>query len=305
VRHLRIPLIGRYVGFQVATATRFCTGRYRFVNGIHTEYLPCPDQEAATHSAQCQRCAGCDEFRFVHHFHVGGYAPDPLLQYMAQPHWVYIATFADGSSKVGTAADARKQSRIDEQGAVAAAYVARAADGRAARILEDAVTRDLTITQFRRRAAKVAALASPMARHLITANHTRVVEDVVSLLGKIVPDTEAVVTNESWHPPAESKVLFDDVPSGGWHTYRHDLRTGGHGLFVDACAGPALLVRTYDAPDATRFVVDMGSIKGLRVLPGEFVSPESVIPSPRRRGPAVSPDPELVVMSGSVRPGRA
>ncbi|OLE27417.1 MAG: hypothetical protein AUG49_05385 [Catenulispora sp. 13_1_20CM_3_70_7] len=277
VRHVRVPVVGRRVAFRTAAPDRFCTGRYGFADRTGIDYLPCPRQERADQSAQCARCAGLDEFRFAHNFHQGGYAPPALTEYMNQPHWVYVATFADALSKVGTATDARRRSRIDEQGAVTASYVAHTRDGRTARILEDTVTRELAVTQYRRRTEKVAALAAPAARETIDAAHRRVTERVLVLLAGVGKDGSAAVGIERWHPPAEARMVLDPTRARGWQPYQHDLRSGGHGFVVDACAGPALLVRTSPEPDAQRYVLDMGRVKGRRIVAGAFVSPESVV----------------------------
>lgn len=66
---------------------------------------------------------------------------------MAQPHWLYLATFADGTTKVGTTAGPRKRSRLAEQGALFATYLAASPDGRRVRFLEDALTSRLGLTQ--------------------------------------------------------------------------------------------------------------------------------------------------------------
>jgi hypothetical protein len=277
VRHIRVPVIGQHVAFRAAAPDRFCTGRYGFADRTGIEYVPCPRQGLAVQSAQCEACASLDEFRFAHNFHNGGYTPPALAEYMNQPHWVYVATFADASSKVGTATDARKRSRIDEQGAVQASYVAHARDGRAARILEDAVSRELAVTQYRRRVDKVAALAAPVDRESIDAAHQQVTQRVLTLLAGVGRGGSAEVGIEQWHPPAETRMMLDATPPRGWQLYQHDLRSAGHGFFIDACAGPALLVRTTMEPDAERYVVDMGRVKGRRIVAGAFVSPESVV----------------------------
>lgn len=153
------PVTGRRLGYQVSGTGRWCTGRYRFADRVRVEAVACPDRAPAEAGGQCAACAGRDDFRFAHRFHSGGHVPDALAAYMAQPHWLYLATFADGTTKIGTAADPRKRSRLDEQGALIATYLAQSADGRAVRFLEDALTRRLGLTQTVRAAAKLTALA--------------------------------------------------------------------------------------------------------------------------------------------------
>ncbi|MGW7261201.1 hypothetical protein [Streptomyces sp. NPDC054834] len=97
-------IMGQHLGYQVSGTDRWCTGRYRFADRVRVEAVACPDRAAAEAGGQCAACASRDDFRFAHQFHSGGHVPDALAAYMAQPHWLYLATFADGTTKVGTAA---------------------------------------------------------------------------------------------------------------------------------------------------------------------------------------------------------
>lgn len=273
----RPELMNRWVGIRPTTPARFCAGRYAFVDGADTEHVPCPGQQLAEAGGQCRQCASQDEFRFIHQVHRGGHASSALRRYVSQPHWVYVATFADTSSKIGTAADQRKKSRVDEQGAVKASYVARTSDGRGARHVEEVLTQTLAIPQSLRRAAKVAALASPSPLEAIVAGHTRTVDRVVDLLGGMSASVGAATLVEEWTPPVEMAMFLNPPSSGGWAPYAHDLTAGEHGFHIDACAGQAVLARTKPSDDAVRYVVDIGALKGLRFLAGDFVSPDSSI----------------------------
>lgn len=274
---VRVPLLTHRLGYRVATPGRFCTGSSAFVpDENRTARVPCPNRRPAVKSGQCGQCAARDEFKFAHRFHTGGYASPALTRYMAQPHWLYIATFADGSSKVGTAVDQRKRTRLDEQGAIMASYVARAADGKSVRIAEDSVTSQLAVTQYRRRNAKTAALASPAPHDTIAANHTRTVERATELLAAWKPDSGITPVTESWTPPAELNLFRDRRPTGGWTAYPNDLKTGDHGFVVEACSGPAVLARIESAADAPRYIADLGELKGARIILGDYASSASM-----------------------------
>lgn len=274
---VRVPLRQRRLGIRVGTPGRFCVGRYGFGDRMDTRHVPCPGHRFAAEGDQCLECVAQDEFRFAHHFHVGGYAPAALTAYMSQPHWVYVATFADAISKVGTAADGRRKSRLDEQGAVMAAYVAWTPDGRAARMLEDAVTRELALPQSRRTAAKMAALAAPAPRAHILSHHEQVVARTAALVREMCRSIEAVSVSDVWLPPADVKMFLGDALAGSRAPYPHDLTSGDHGFHVEACIGSATLVRIEPSEDAIRCVVDLGALKGARVVAGDFVSRESVV----------------------------
>ncbi len=90
---------------------------------------------------------------------------------MDQPHWLYLATFADGATKVGTAAEPRKQSRLDEQGALFATYRTKSPNGHAVRHLEDALSHDLHVPQTVRAATKLKALANLTDLSGASTNH--------------------------------------------------------------------------------------------------------------------------------------
>ena len=275
-RPARHPLRDRPLGLRVTTPGRFCTGWYGFVDGVG-QLLACPGGRRATTSAQCADCALRDQFRFAHQGHVGGYVPAELEPYLRQPHWLYIATFADGFSKVGTAAEGRKLARLDDQGPALAAYVACAADGRLVREAEDTLTRELSLPQHRRGAAKAAAVAHPAAADRVAARHAETVAQASRLLTDTVWGPGLTVVQEEWPLPAAMGVLRLPPPRGSWVEYPHDLTTGSHGLLVEACAGAVALARTEEGPDAVPHVVDLSRLKGVRLLLGSYRSPAAEV----------------------------
>jgi hypothetical protein len=271
------PLSDQFVGMRISAETRFCLGRYDFIDKTGIRHVSCPNQLPAATGTQCLECAGRDEFRFAHHFHTGGFVPEALAHYMAQPHWIYVATFGDATSKVGTAADVRKQSRLDEQGALAATYVARVADGRVARVLEDKITAVLNLGQTKRRAAKVAALARQMPRGQIEQRHAETVAQVVRLLEEIPRSSSTEIPIERWPPPSAYAPFLDSRPRNDWVLYPHSLESGEHGFYISGCAGPAALAGTDSAPGAPLYVIDIGGMKGTRVIAGTYTSPNAEV----------------------------
>ncbi|MFF6815225.1 DUF2797 domain-containing protein [Streptomyces sp. NPDC012403] len=266
-------IMGRRLGYQVSGTGRWCTGRYRFADRVRVEAVACPDRAPAESGGQCAACAGRDEFRFAHHFHSGGHVPDALAAYMAQPHWLYLATFADGTTKVGTAADPRKRSRLDEQGALVATYLAESPDGRAVRFLEDALTRRLGLTQTVRAAAKLTALAE--LRDLTparTAHQQHLDRAAEALAGLNIPSVP-----EPWTPPVEGDLLR--TPGTGRVLYPHDPREGEHGLTVLACLGSQVLA-SLDGDGELPCLLDLGALKGRRITLGtQFTSPPAAVQS--------------------------
>jgi hypothetical protein len=275
-----IPLADRFLGFRAASSHRYCTGRYTFSQGTDTELVPCPDSAVAAKGGQCAACAARDEFRFVHHYHTGGHSSAALVRYMSQQHWVYIATFADGSSKVGTAADLRKKSRLDEQGAVIASYIARAADGKLARYVEDSVTSVGGVAQAKSRTAKLGALARPLSLQRVEGEHRAVLDGVAPLVDGYAQNSRGLAAlRESWQPAPGIKAIVADPPTGGWPIYTHDISVGEHGLYIEACCGQTALVHTEVDDNPLRYLVDLGKLKGMRLTVGEFSSPGSAVQS--------------------------
>ncbi|MEV4333495.1 DUF2797 domain-containing protein [Streptomyces sp. NPDC049597] len=257
------------LGFQVSGTGRWCTGRYRFADTVHVEPLACPDRATAVQSGQCARCSGQDDFRFAHQVHQGGHAPQALIRYMDQPHWLYLATFADGTTKVGTAAEPRKRSRLDEQGALFATYLAKTADGRAVRHLEDALTRRLQVPQTVRAAAKLRALAElrdlSAAR---TAHHKD-----VARAARALAEMNVAAVQEAWAAPAAGDRLR--TAAGERVLYPHDVREGEHGFTTVSCVGSqALAVLDDDDPG---YLLDLGALKGRRITLGHFTSPDTAV----------------------------
>lgn len=265
-----IQIIGQSLGLKVVNRDRFCTGRYGFIDTHHVEPVPCPAQAKATSSGQCAACSAQDEFRHAHQFHRGGYCPASLSAYMAQPHWLYIATFANSASKVGTAAAPRKVSRLNEQGPTYATYVAHAPDGRAVRDLEDAVSTQLGIPQTTRGSRDTDFLFDYRLSEIHDA-HRSVIAAVAAALRRI----QQTPTDEAWTCPPESTLLRTPAPHGRRAAYPFQLREGEHGFYIDACLGGRILARLSPDVTATQYVLSLNALKGHRVLFGDFSSPET------------------------------
>jgi hypothetical protein len=263
------------LGLRMVAAGPFCLGATRTVDR-RLARLPCPRQARAVSGRQCEECAAQDEFRFAHHVHLGGYVPDALARYLDQPHWVYVATFADATSKVGTASGPRKTSRLDEQGAVRATYVAHTPDGRIARVFEDAITERAGIAQTKRRATKAAALERPATAETLGAEHRDAVGQAIEVLASRADHPGVELHREPWEPPTAMLGFFDDIPIGGWLPYPHNLLGGDHGFHIDAVAGSTALARLRDHDDV-RYVVDLGALAGCRIALGSYVSPDTPV----------------------------
>ncbi|MDQ6739265.1 MAG: DUF2797 domain-containing protein [Actinomycetota bacterium] len=272
-----VPLsAGQWLRFGVHKGPRQCVGSFVVLGPTVSVHRRCLESAAAERGHQCGRCFARDDFRYMHDFHRSGIAPAGLRAYLGQPHWLYIATFADGATKVGTASQRSKWSRLAEQGAVLAQYVALADDGRIVRRLEDTVTAKLGLTQHIRSAAKAAALLEPLpAAELAAVNgrHAGAVREILRGVGMAGFQT----VREGWDRPALAAGLADPgaAPRERRHAYPSTLDDGGHGLLIRAMLGGYVLAGM-DGIDPD-FVANLGQLKGRRITLGHHRSAVPIV----------------------------
>uniref|UniRef100_UPI000462D553 DUF2797 domain-containing protein n=1 Tax=Arthrobacter sp. TB 26 TaxID=494420 RepID=UPI000462D553 len=257
-----------------AAGGKYCLGHHKVHGPADRDHVLCPDRAQAVRGSQCERCFVVDDSRLIHDFHRGGHVPPGLRAYLMQPHWLYIATFANGASKVGTAANLRKWKRLAEQGAVTARYVARADDGRVVRNLEDLVTRDAGVPQQIRSAAKAAALTGPAPAVELDALNCRLAGVVRGLLSGAGGGGFEVV-DERWLRPGLSDAVCGPAVR---HAYPHELSTGAHGFRIDSLSGSVALAGL-DGADL-EFVVNLGQLKARTIELGDHGSDVPAVQEP-------------------------
>ena len=258
---------GTELSFRVLPgAARHCLGSVKVRDRGSRSRELCPWQAPAERGYQCGPCFARDDLRFMHNSHRSGFAPPGLKLYLAQPHWLYVATFGDGTTKVGTAADVRRQLRLTEQGAVCARYVAHADDGRVVRVLEDLVTAEVGLVQAVRSGAKTAALARPLAPEAldrINAGHADRTRTMLAASGA----GGFRIVDRQWARPAQADNV---LRAAGVEAYPLDPGEGEHGLVILAMLGAAALVTAGGAE--TPFLADLGRLKGRRLQTGRYRS---------------------------------
>lgn len=229
------------------------------------EWLPCPDGAPVSSGRTCARCAELDPYRWMHIAHRSQYPPDAALrEHLMRPHWLYVATFAGGATKVGTAVDERKSARLDEQGPIFAHWVGLATDGLAVRDWEDRVSREVGIGQVVRPAVKVSGWAAPLDLAALALAHRRTVARAVAHLDTL-PEGNALA--EAWSNPRDPETLVHKVI----REYPGTLDSGRHGFTVEQVWGPVALVRLEGDAD-TLWAVDLSAVVGHRVRLGSFVT---------------------------------
>ncbi|WP_186760382.1 DUF2797 domain-containing protein [Arthrobacter alpinus] len=267
----RLPLsAGLWLRFRVESGAdvvaRYCLG-YSTVQGpVDSEHFPCPTGVAAERGYQCGSCFARDGFRFMHDFHRSGIAPAGLKAYMAQPHWLYVATFADGTTKVGTASQRSKWSRLAEQGAMTAQYVARANNGSVVRVLEDAVSKELGMTQLVRGTAKFASLLSPRPEAQLQSGNQAGAVVVRDFLHTLTLDGFSTCT-ETWERSAYANAVASTRQR---IAYPQPLDSGGHGMRLHSMIGGYALV-TVDNAEAA-FLADLSALKGHKISFGAYTT---------------------------------
>lgn len=257
---------GTRIGVAVDPA-RWCLGR-RESGG---ERLPCPAGAPADRGHQCADCQQQDPWRWLHIAHRSQFGPDPALRgHLMRPHWLYLATFAGGMVKVGTAVDERRRARLDEQGAVFAHWVGLAADGLQVREWEDRVSREGGVGQVVRPAAKTAGLSAPVDLTVLRTQHDRSLARVGDVLAQMVHEgvLGAGPLAEPWPNPRDPV----DLEQRTLRSYPGTLGSHTHGFTVQACWGPVALVGL-DGDAESSWAVDLSALVGHRVQFGAHRTP--------------------------------
>lgn len=260
---------GTFLGLKVQDGL-WCLGHTKVQGPGQRTDVPCPARAPAERGRQCGACFARDDSRLMHDFHRGGAVPKGLRAYLMQPHWLYVATFAGGTTKIGTASAHRKWNRLAEQGAVQASYVAHADDGRVVRVLEDLVTQELGLVQQVRGASKAAALLEPRTGVELAALNRNHAAKVRALLEGVALDGFEVI-EELWERPALAEDLCGSRPEelpAFRHLYPVGFDGGTHGLELRALCGSTALATLPGSEGA--FVADLGSLKGRRVEFGDY-----------------------------------
>lgn len=238
-----------------ASGGRYCSGfALARTDTAGFRHLPCPTSQPIVKGRQCDRCLGRDEFAPIHRVHMGARMTEAALAYVNLEHYLYIATFPDGTSKVGTASAHSNPRRLDEQAVAFATFVARADDGRIVRMLEDLVSRESNLTQFKRASTKYRAWIDPLPADQLKSEHYMAVESATWALEDAELDGFELLQNR-WHPSAAMSRAYaslradDRLPLAGYES----LAAGSHGFFITGGAGKFLTAHCGD-PEASFLV---------------------------------------------------
>lgn len=283
---IQIPLTpGAYLGLRIPRDSagelyRYCAG---YTTGTSNDAapesagirrVPCPEGTRIQRGQQCPRCTARDEFTALHSAHLyPGTLTESMRAYAMLEHRLYIATFPDGTHKVGTSSLHSTPRRLDEQAVATATYIALAPDGLAIRRAEDAVTALAKIPQVKQVASKYRAWTNPLPGAQLRTAHQEAVaraREALAELSRTDPEVPLTALDEPWIPSlamnrpyaalrAQSPEPLAPCDSG--------LESGAAGFFCTGAAGQFLSAHTGDADAA--FLVNTAAWRNVLVEPAQ------------------------------------
>lgn len=283
---IQIPLTpGAYLGLRIPRDSegelyRYCSG---YTTGTSNDAapesagirrVPCPEGTRIQRGQQCPRCTARDEFTALHSAHLyPGTLTESMRAYAMLEHRLYIATFPDGTHKVGTSSLHSTPRRLDEQAVATATYIALAPDGLAIRRAEDAVTALAKIPQVKQVASKYRAWTNPLPGAQLRSAHQEAVaraREALAELARTEPEVPLTALDEPWIPSlamnrpyavlrAQSPEPLAPCDSG--------LESGAAGFFCTGAAGQFLSAHTGDAEAA--FLVNTAAWRNVLVEPAQ------------------------------------
>lgn len=267
-----VPLLGLRLNYRASpTSRRYCLG-YTPFRKADVDYVDC----LKTPGPGSRKCSGCSvvDATFasnLHHAHKLDRAEiDPAIaEHLRQPNLLYLAAFRDGSIKVGTTTEKRRERRLTEQGAWRAVIVARADDGYLVRHVEDAVTAEIGVSQSVLVARKLDGLVSPRSDGSLEDALAACAVEVHELMQSRADDGVEPL-NDPWSFPGSEDPIW-----GSLHRYPLRLDTGSHDLEVVAACGRLVALRRPRSDDT--FVADLAKLFGIELALGDYQSDELAV----------------------------
>lgn len=283
---IQIPLTpGAYLGLRIPRDSegelyRYCAG---YTTGTSNDAapesagirrVPCPEGTRIQRGQQCPRCTARDEFTALHSAHLyPGTLTESMRAYAMLEHRLYIATFPDGTHKVGTSSLHSTPRRLDEQAVATATYIALAPDGLAIRRAEDAVTALAKIPQVKQVASKYRAWTNPLPGAQLRSAHQEAVaraREALAELARTEPEVPLTALDEPWIPSLAMNrpyaVLRAQSPEP-LAPCDSCLESGAAGFFCTGAAGQFLSAHTGDADAA--FLVNTAAWRNVLVEPAQ------------------------------------
>ena len=283
---IQIPLTpGAYLGLRIPRDSegelyRYCAG---YTTGTSNDAapesagirrVPCPEGTRIQRGQQCPRCTARDEFTALHSAHLyPGTLTESMRAYAMLEHRLYIATFPDGTHKVGTSSLHSTPRRLDEQAVATATYIALAPDGLAIRRAEDAVTALAKIPQVKQVASKYRAWTNPLPGAQLRTAHQEVVaraREALAELARTDPEVPLTALDEPWIPSLAMNRPYAALRAQSPEPLAPcdpGLESGAAGFFCTGAAGQFLSAHTGDADAA--FLVNTAAWRNVLVEPAQ------------------------------------
>ena len=283
---IQIPLTpGAYLGLRIPRDSagelyRYCAG---YTTGTSNDAapesagirrVPCPEGTRIQRGQQCPRCTARDEFTALHSAHLyPGTLTESMRAYAMLEHRLYIATFPDGTHKVGTSSLHSTPRRLDEQAVATATYIALAPDGLAIRRAEDAVTALAKIPQVKQMASKYRAWTNPLPGALLRTAHQEAVaraREALAELARTDPEVPLTALDEPWIPSLAMNRPYAALRAQSPEPLAPcdpGLESGSAGFFCTGAAGQFLSAHTGDADAA--FLVNTAAWRNVLVEPAQ------------------------------------
>lgn len=283
---IQIPLTpGAYLGLRIPRDSegelyRYCAG---YTTGTSNDAapesagirrVPCPDGTRIQRGQQCPRCTARDEFTALHSAHLyPGTLTESMRAYAMLEHRLYIATFPDGTHKVGTSSLHSTPRRLDEQAVATATYIALAPDGLAIRRAEDAVTALAKIPQVKQVASKYRAWTNPLPGAQLRTAHQEAVaraREALAELARTEPEVPLTALDEPWIPSLAMNRPYAALRAQSPEPLAPcdpGLESGAAGFFCTGAAGQFLSAHTGDADAA--FLVNTAAWRNVLVEPAQ------------------------------------
>lgn len=283
---IQIPLTpGAYLGLRIPRDSegelyRYCAG---YTTGTSNDAapesagirrVPCPEGALIQRGQQCPRCTARDEFTALHSAHLyPGTLTESMRAYAMLEHRLYIATFPDGTHKVGTSSLHSTPRRLDEQAVATATYIALAPDGLAIRRAEDAVTALAKIPQVKQVASKYRAWTNPLPGAQLRTAHQEAVaraREALAELARTDPEVPLTALDEPWIPSLAMNRPYAALRAQSPEPLAPcdpGLESGAAGFFCTGAAGQFLSAHTGDADAA--FLVNTAAWRNVLVEPAQ------------------------------------
>lgn len=276
---------GAYLGLRIPRDSegelyRYCAG---YTTGTSNDAapesagirrVPCPEGTRIQRGQQCPRCTARDEFTALHSAHLHpGTLTESMRAYAMLEHRLYIATFPDGTHKVGTSSLHSTPRRLDEQAVATATYIALAPDGLAIRRAEDAVTALAKIPQVKQVVSKYRAWTNPLPGAQLRTAHQEAVSrarEALAELARTDPEVPLTALDEPWIPSLAMNRPYAALRAQSPEPLAPcdpGLESGVAGFFCTGAAGQFLSAHTGDADAA--FLVNTAAWRNVLVEPAQ------------------------------------